>query len=144
MPKDFFAYGTLMVEEIMLAVTGDRYEFEPALLRDYRRAAIRNEFYPGIVPHGGERVAGTLYFDLTPRAWERLDLFEGEMYRRQIVEVAFADGRMGKGQTYVVRPEFEFRLSRRKWHLEEFLRSGKQQFEMHYRGFEWLKPEKDE
>lgn len=137
---DLFAYGSLMFDDIMFTVSGSRYKSAPALLRDYRRAVVRGEVYPGIAPQKGEVVPGTVYFGLPAAAWQRLDLFEGEMYRRDTVAVELADGRIAKAQTYVVRPEFASRLSRKPWSAEEFLHTDKLQFEARYRGFHKLKP----
>jgi hypothetical protein len=131
-----------MFEDIMFTVSGSRYKSESALLRNYGRFVVRDEVYPGIRPKQGDAVSGTVYFNLSETAWRRLDRFEGEMYRREALEVAFADGRVAKAQTYVVRPEFAHRLSRSQWSPAEFLRSGKSRFERQYRGFETLKPEK--
>lgn len=140
MTTDFFAYGSLMFEDIMSSVSGSRYECGPALLRDYRRSAIRGEVYPGIRPKKGEVVTGCVYFNLTQTTWQRLDLFEGEMYRRETIEVEFADGHTASAQTYVVQPQFASRLSHSEWSPEEFLRAGKSQFQVRYRGFGMLKP----
>jgi hypothetical protein len=131
-----------MFEDILFSVTGNRYKSEAALLRDYRRYAIRDEVYPGIAICRGDSVNGMVYFNLTEADWIRLDLFEGGMYRRDTIEVAFADGREAKAQTYVVRAEYSVRLSRSQWNPEEFLRSGKAQFQSQYRGFEILKSKK--
>jgi len=51
--KNLFAYGTLMCQEIMLAVTGFPFRGVRGLLRDYHRGTIRGEVYPGIVPRRG-------------------------------------------------------------------------------------------
>jgi hypothetical protein len=139
---DFFAYGSLLFEDIMFTVAGSRYESESAVLRNYGRFAVRDEVYPGIRPKKGDAVTGTVYFNLTETAWRRLDRFEGKMYRRETTEVEFADGRIAEAQTYVVRPEFAHKLSRTQWSPAEFLHSGKTQFEQRYRGFETLKSKK--
>ena len=135
MSIDFFAYGSLMVEEIMVAVSAGSYANSPAVLRDYRRRTIRHQVYPGIMPHKGAVVTGVVYFDLSRAAWERLDRFEGRMYRRDTVAVEFSDKRIAKAQTYVVRSAFAHMLSRSEWSLEAFLRAGKRQFERKYPGF---------
>lgn len=144
MVTDFFAYGSLMFADIMAAVSGDCYKSESAVLANYRRFAIRDELYPGIRPQKGDLVTGTVYFDLREAAWERLDRFEGRMYRRETIEVVFADGREAKAQTYVVRSEFTSRLSRKKWSPKEFLRSGKSRFREEYPGFEMLQRKKSD
>ena len=137
--NNFFAYGTLMFEDIMTAVCGGGYASESALLKNYRCFAVRGEVYPGIRPQKAAVVAGKVYISLTQAAWKRLDRFEGQMYRRDAIEVELASGRVAAAQTYVVRPEFAYRLSSKAWSAEKFLRAGKMQFQKHYRGFEALK-----
>jgi len=80
-------------------------------------------------------VEGILYSGLTEDAWKRLDLFEGEIYCRCAVAVQMEDGTVREAETYVLRPQFEYRLTSEPWTLDEFLRSGKAQFESQYRGF---------
>lgn len=129
-----------MFADIMSRVTGSRYRSESAVLKNYRRFAVRDELYPGILPSQAAVVSGTVYFHLTAAVWNKLDLFEGEMYQRETIDVEFADGRIASAQTYVVRPEFEHRLSRSEWSAEAFQNSGKKQFLARYFGFNMLKP----
>jgi gamma-glutamylcyclotransferase (GGCT)/AIG2-like uncharacterized protein YtfP len=107
-------------------------------LRDYERGKIQGEVYPGIVARPSKVVEGVLYSDVPEAAWERLDMFEGEMYQRRVIEVDLEDGTVREAQAYVIRPEFEHRVSASPWSLEEFLQSGKERFQGHYLGFEAL------
>ena len=52
MTKDLFSYGTLMCEDIMLAVTGRRLSSLRGFLRDYQRRTVKGEAYPGLIPDG--------------------------------------------------------------------------------------------
>jgi gamma-glutamylcyclotransferase (GGCT)/AIG2-like uncharacterized protein YtfP len=119
----------------MQKVSGQRCEATPGVLRGYRRNRIRGEVYPGIIASPGGMVEGILYSGLAEDGWKRLDLFEGEMYRRCAVAVQLEDGTVREAETYVLRPQFEYRLTSEPWSLDEFLRSGKAQFESQYRGF---------
>ena len=139
MTKDYFAYGTLMCEDIMLAVTGHRFSRTPGVLRDYRRRAVKGEAYPGIIPERGRVVEGIVYRDVPDNAWAFLDAFEGEMYQRRIVGVNLADKTFIEAYTYVVRPDFESRLDSSEWDFEKFLQSDKKIFEAYYAGFKALK-----
>jgi gamma-glutamylcyclotransferase (GGCT)/AIG2-like uncharacterized protein YtfP len=139
MTAHLFAYGTLICEDIMFAVSGRRSTGVRCLLRDYERGKIQGEVYPGIVARTGKVVEGVLYSDVPEAAWERLDLFEGEMYQRKVIQVELEDGAVREAQAYVLRPEFEHALSASPWSLEEFLRSGKEGFQRRYLGFEALK-----
>ena len=139
MAKDYFAYGTLMCEDIMLTVTGHRFSRISGFLIDYRRRKIKNEVYPGLIPEAGGAVEGIVYRDLTDADWTALDTFEGEMYERRIVRVNLTDSTSIDAYTYVIRPEFENRLDSNDWDFEKFLEFGKKTFQKRYVGFKALK-----
>ena len=111
-------------------------------MRDYERRTIRGEVYPGIVVTPGKVVEGLVYSDLPEVTWRRLDTFEGEMYQRRVVQVELEDGTAREAQAYVIRPEFEHRLSSSPWLLEELLVSGRQRFDTQYPGVETLKQDR--
>jgi len=123
-----FAYGTLLCEDIFFKVTGCRYRTSPGVLREHRRLRVRGEEYPGIIPGKGSTVQGTVYHDLPAAAWERLDIFEGDMYVRKQVRVELRSGGTCDAHAYIVLPEFEHLLEERQWSLEEFIRSGRKRF----------------
>jgi gamma-glutamylcyclotransferase (GGCT)/AIG2-like uncharacterized protein YtfP len=132
---DLFVYGTLMVPEVMGSVSGRRPAGESARLQGYRRRRLRGEVYPGIVPAPDERVDGLVYRDLDHAAMARLDMFEGEMYRREPVEIETTDGRRSRAETYVIRPEFSDQLSSLPWTMEGFLADGLPSFVDEFQGF---------
>ena len=136
---NLFAYGTLMDPEIMRQVSGVESRVAKAVLCGYLRRAIRGEVYPAIVARPAETVEGVVYFDLTPAAFERLDPFEGPMYRRTAVDVVFTEsGENTAAEAYVIAPEFEDRLSDRSWSFEDFLARGKSAFQGGYPGYRSL------
>ena len=134
---NLFAYGTLMDPEIMRQVSGFESRSAEAVLQDYVRKALRGEVYPAITAREGVSVEGVLYFDLPPKAVERLDRFEGALYRRTEV-VAFLEGSKREkveALAYVIAPEHLDRLSDRDWSFERFLQTGKGEFQRHYHGY---------
>ena len=129
----------VMCADLMRAVSGHCGRHVPGTLRDYQRHTVKGEVYPGIRPQPDAAVEGVVYGDLPKNAWIRLDVFEGDLYRRQIVHVNRADGTIVAAHTYVVKPEFEHRLEATEWDAEQFLRFGKMTFVAHYAGFKALK-----
>jgi gamma-glutamylcyclotransferase (GGCT)/AIG2-like uncharacterized protein YtfP len=125
---DFFAYGTLMCDDILYGVAGCRPAQTPATLANYHRYSVRGELYPGIVAQAGSTVNGVLYFDVPLQAWVQLDRFEGEMYSRCAVRVTTEDGQSIQAITYVVRPEYVHIMTSSDWSYEDFLKSGKKLF----------------
>ena len=110
-----FCYGTLMYPPLLNHLLGGEADVREASLIGYRCLAVKGEKYPGIVPSTGERVRGLLVRRVPAGAWQRLDRYEGEFYRRESVEVKCADGRHDNAWAYVFRPRFRSRLSRRAW-----------------------------
>jgi hypothetical protein len=131
-----------MDPEIMARVSGMRCRAGKALLSGYLRRAVRGEVYPAIVARPGEAVDGVVYFDLTPEALDRLDRFEGPMYRRTSVSVtleAAGNEETAAAEAYVIAPENLARLSDEDWRFEEFLKTGKGRFQSSYEGYGKLK-----
>jgi gamma-glutamylcyclotransferase (GGCT)/AIG2-like uncharacterized protein YtfP len=135
---NFFAYGTLMCQDIIQQVTREPLAGEPAQLDHFRKRTLKGETYPGIIPARDETVDGIVYYHLSPMALRRLDAFEGEMYFRPRVEVRTDHGTLISAYTYVLKKEFEDRLSDKPWNLEWFLQTGKTSFEASYFGFDAL------
>jgi gamma-glutamylcyclotransferase (GGCT)/AIG2-like uncharacterized protein YtfP len=131
---DLFVYGTLMAADVMRCVSGYAQPGEPAVLHDFRRRRVLGEAYPAIVRRPGEVVDGLLYraVDSGQLAW--LDGFEGEMYRRDVVEVVCGSCRV-TAEAYVMVPRFADLLSADAWSLERFLCDGLADFLAAYPGF---------
>ena len=106
MTAHLFAYGSLMFPEVWERIVSERCDSAPATLEGYSRRTIVGEPYPGIVAAETERVAGVVYFDLSPEAMARLDAFEGEWYRRATETLILEDGTTVKAEVYVIRDAF--------------------------------------
>lgn len=134
-----FAYGTLMSEEIVKAVIGFVPERKQGTITGFRRYAVKNADYPGIMQARNFSVAGIVYLDIDRQSWNRLDLFEGEMYYRQLVGVQADDETVIEAETYVVKPSYFSSLTEHDWSFARFKKSGKASFVASYNGFEHLK-----
>ena len=130
-----FAYGTLMCADIMENVTGQVFSAEKGILRNYQRYLVKNETYPALISEKNGHVEGVVYLRMTEPAWERLDIFEGEMYKKQIVNVMVYNSKTIKAMTYVLRPEFKHYITSIIWDYGTFLKSGKMSFQKDYNGF---------
>jgi gamma-glutamylcyclotransferase (GGCT)/AIG2-like uncharacterized protein YtfP len=133
---NLFAYGTLIDPEIIRRAAGELPLCRWATLEGYERKAMRGKTYPGLRKKKGASVRGVLYFDLSAGAWDRLDLFEGEMYVREEVAVCLDNGPTAPAWVYVTAPAFLGELSSEGWEYEEFRRRGKDDFEELYEGFD--------
>lgn len=133
---DLFTYGSLMCEDIMRLVTGAELTHGKGVLQGYRRLEVKNEHYPAIIEDNASEVAGIVYFNIPEKSMERLDIFEGKMYQRRIVEIRLVDGNMMKVGAYVFKDEYCDRLGSKEWHFAQFLERGKSAFVSNYIGFD--------
>ncbi len=133
---NLFTYGSLMCSDIMIKVAGCRADFSPARLNNFFRSNIREREYPGITPRPGTMVTGVLYLNLSSEAIQRLDVFEGELYERQSVEIDTEHHGILKAMTYVIRPQYQYLLTDEEWSFNSFLAVGKKKFEKTYFGFQ--------
>ena len=135
---DLFVYGSLICQDIMGSVAGQCHRLSEARLHDYRRLAVKNAHYPGIIAARGFTVNGVVYCAISDTGMIKLDDFEGGMYQRSSVEVELVDGSRRRVFTYVVKPAFIDQLDSRDWSYDEFLKHGKKPFTSLYMGYHRL------
>ncbi len=136
--ENLFAYGTLMCEDIMTEVTRCHFSYVSGTIRNYSRRSVKNAHYPAIISHEGSHVEGLIYMNVSDSAWKRLDIFEGEMYARHLVEVELNDGTTLPALTYVVQTDYSDLLEPSEWDFKSFLRNSKAIFQKHYKGYQSL------
>ncbi|CAA0081482.1 gamma-glutamylcyclotransferase family protein [Zhongshania aliphaticivorans] len=132
-----FTYGSLMCEDIMTAVTGQKLAFDEARLIGYERYAVRGEAYPAIIPKTASSVQGRVYYGVNEQGLARLDSFEGDYYQRILLKVNVLD-RPLDAHSYVFRDEYRGLLADWRWDFEYFLQYGKQKFTSQYLGYRRL------
>jgi gamma-glutamylcyclotransferase (GGCT)/AIG2-like uncharacterized protein YtfP len=135
---NLFVYGTLMVPEIWHKVTKEDRSHDKALLGGFFRSKLKGEVYPGIHKKSGCAVDGVIYYDVSVLAIKKLDLFEGERYRRIRVSVNVND-QFVPADTYKLSTHFHHLITGEEWNLEEFIRSGNDHFMKNYLGFNIIK-----
>jgi len=117
---NFFAYGTLQIPEVMLAVTGQSFAFQTAFLGNFARRRLQGKSFPGISPAPGSIVCGLVYWDIGYQALDRLDAFEDSFYHRQTVGITTVDGIAWAAEAYVMNEESHSMLLEAEWCLEDF------------------------
>ena len=109
----YFAYGSNLDPEQLLARCGDEYTFVTvARLQDFALAFTRCSPKRGggvadVIPTEGKDVWGVV-FDITAAYAECLDRYEGvrhDHYHREDVQVLGKDDRPSSAMTYVVSPK---------------------------------------
>ena len=100
MSRHVFTYGSLMFPPVWSLVVAGRYRSLAGTLAGHARFAVDAQDYPGMVVRSGASVDGVLYLDVDEADLARLDRFEGDDYRRAMVDVATAEGTL-PAETYV-------------------------------------------
>jgi gamma-glutamylaminecyclotransferase len=94
-PIHLFVYGTLTDPECVVSLTGKRFAGIHVTLEGFERVESPLG-YPFILPRSGAVVHGLLLHDIDPVSLARLDDYEaeGDLYRRQSVEVEAVGARL--------------------------------------------------
>jgi gamma-glutamylcyclotransferase (GGCT)/AIG2-like uncharacterized protein YtfP len=140
-----FTYGTLMFPEVWRAVVGKQYETVAATAAGFEIYYVRDAVYPGIIAAAHGSVTGLIYFNVDAESLARLDIFEGEDYRRQQIQVTRSDnGQILQADAYVIPPANRQLLTNEPWSAQEFAARGElNRFVARYAGFERLTEECD-
>ncbi len=88
MKSNLFVCGTLMIPELLYALTKKRFKMVDAVLEDHKRLRIRKKSYPALIPSKGDSVQGKLIFDLEEDDLKILDFYEDDEYIRKEIEIA--------------------------------------------------------
>ena len=116
---NLFAYGTLLVPEIWLAVAGRACESVEVVLPGY--AIRRGGDFPGIIrAPDAAGVPGRVFLDLDAELLERLDQYEDSFYERIEVGPRDGQGQALTAQAYVVPERCAEVLSDEAWTLTWF------------------------
>jgi gamma-glutamylcyclotransferase (GGCT)/AIG2-like uncharacterized protein YtfP len=115
-----FAYGTLLVPEIWLAVTGRECESVEAMLPGYTIRRVRGGDFPGILRSDDASVTGRVFLDLDAETVARLDRYEDSFYERIEVAPRNPRGQALTAQAYVVPDRHADVLSDEAWTLGWF------------------------
>ena len=132
---NIFTYGSLMIPSIFVSATGRQLVSQRAYLYDYGRFCLQQDTYPGMIAVKGDITEGMVYFDANNSDIQKLDVFEGDYYRRTPVCVFLDDKTVIGAQSYVIKPEYRHILSDRHWDFEVFKDKFQDTFKRKYFGF---------
>ena len=132
MTNRLFCYGTLQIPEVMKAVTGQTYHGVNARLPGYAIYRVKDAEYPGVIDAPDHETSGVLYRGLSDEDLAVLDLFEGELYERRLLEVNSEDGKSYHAWVYVICPKNRAYLTRETWHLKTFMKKDFDTFMKYY------------
>lgn len=122
MAQNIFAYGTLMLPEIVFALTKKNFVMKEGTLKDYRRYKVndpnREQKGPAIIKEEGYEVKGKVIFDVGDKTIKLLDKFEGRSYEKRKVLVSVDDNKIEAIMYLGANFNKDFLYG--DWDLEEF------------------------
>ena len=137
MAPSLFGYGTLETSLVMEAVTGKSFHSTVAVLSDHARFLLQGETYPGIFRDYGSEVTGVLYENVDRDSLALLDLFEGDFFQRERVQVTTPSQSQVGAYTYVVPAGHSLLFSTQPWDREAFISLNLKDFLPYCREFHW-------
>ncbi|MEH6576348.1 MAG: gamma-glutamylcyclotransferase family protein [Amphritea sp.] len=116
-----FTYGTLTLPEIMSRVVGQPVlAGSAATLQHYRCNLVSGQSFPGVTPSRGATATGILYENFCQADLQRLDNYEGPLYKRDKVKVSQHHGEEIEAWCYIIRTVHRSKLSATPWNLRHF------------------------
>ena len=85
--QHLFIYGTLLFPELVEKLTGKRFYSIPAILKGYKRFAVKGCDYPAIIADIKFDVHGVLLLNVDEKSMGLLTYYEGRDYVKSKVEV---------------------------------------------------------
>lgn len=129
-PQGIFVYGTLMAESLLSwLLTGSSQNHsailslrQPAILKNYRRVPVKHGDYPAVIKSSiSDQVDGFLVIPTSASQWKKMDDFEGEIYRRECVEVYLTQSNTTvAANVYVWADELEKLEENKEWDFSYF------------------------
>ena len=123
-----FAYGTLVIPQVLEALTGRSFPATDATLHGHARFLVKDECYPALVPMADRSTPGRLYLHVDDKTLDLLDRFEGESYVRRTVLVQTEIGGTLEAQTFLLSPGREDLRTSSPWDEERFRREDVEGF----------------
>lgn len=120
MSNNVFAYGTLMLPQVVEALTGILFTPKAAILNGYSRYVFKGKCYPGIIEDKTGCVEGVLYVNIDDHTLSIFDWFEDVLYERHLLTVQIEDETI-QAFTYVVPQRHQHKLDNLPWTLERFI-----------------------
>lgn len=127
MSNNVFVYGTLMLPQVVEALTGNLFTSKAAILNGYSRYVFKGKCYPGIVEDKTGCVEGVLYLNIDDRTLSIFDWFEAILYERCLLEIQIKDETI-QTFAYIVLQKHQQKLNNLPWSLEKFIEEYSEEY----------------
>lgn len=125
-----------MIEELFNRIVKGKYASVKGYVDGYHRFRVIGEVYPALVSAtSGEQVHGLAYLDITEEDMNRLDEFEGDMYRRKTVDMQTELGDVLIVDTYLCISDYHHMVGKSHWEPGDFNAAAKDQFLTNFPGW---------
>lgn len=121
MAHSLFVYGTLMSPEVFQLVTGKHKTGSPSHAIGYQAYWVKGGDFPGMINSESSRTEGIIYHGLNDLEISRLDQYEDDFYKREIIQVYDPQTETwSDAWTYLVPSLNKNVLTNKVWDFEEF------------------------
>ena len=125
---NIFAYGTLIVPEVMQRVAGKSFRAREGVLRGYARFRVKDGPEAAVIPFPDMQTDGVVYYDVDEESLRRLDSFEGPLFHRVEANVEAENGEWVEADIYVLRLRQRERLTAKPWDELQFREKDLERF----------------
>ena len=87
MQTNIFVYWTLMIEDIVFALTEKKFETKGFVLKNYKRFSLKNRNYPAMIYKKWAEIKWKILYNIDEKSLKILDYFEWDEYKKEILEI---------------------------------------------------------
>ncbi|MEI6149393.1 MAG: gamma-glutamylcyclotransferase family protein [bacterium] len=117
---NIFAYGSLSLPEVMLAVAGGRFSFLEGRVQGYAQLQWRDKERTAMIPFPDICTEGIVYLNVGKDVVKRLDAFFGESFNRLEVNVETGQDDWCEAEAYVLKLKEKKHLTANAWDEDDF------------------------
>ena len=125
--KNIFVYGSLMIPEMVKALTGNHFLMVDAILPGYRRHKVKDHIGPGLSKEKRRSVYGKVLLGIDEKSMAIFDKFEGS-YGYELIEVEVLVEGHKKDVFFYEWTGHHDTLLDEDWDVEEFKRKHMERF----------------
>jgi hypothetical protein len=100
--RPLFAYGSLVVPDVLFALLARMPRSEPATLDGWSAWCLQGEQFPGLVEQRGATASGLVLYEMTAGERALVDAWETDFYTKRVVTPTVAGGGVIDADAYVL------------------------------------------
>jgi hypothetical protein len=117
--RPLFAYGSLVVPDVLVALLARVPRSEPATLDGWSARCLHGEQFPGLVEQRGATASGLVLYEMTAEERALVDAWETDFYTKRVVAPTVGGGVVIDADAYVLdEPAAREHAEPRPWSVD--------------------------